>query len=290
MRSAAAVLLAAVMSLSVGCGGEEQRVRTIPIDGRPSAVVVQGGLVWVADDANHVVHMVDPKTEEVVGRPIDVSKNPITMTASPGLVWVGHAGGEVVVIDAETREKVKEISAGGSITGATFLAPSVWVADGLGDTVKAIDVRSKRVVATHRIGRGAVRIAAGDDTLWVSNKSNSVTRIDVGSGEQKVFDVGGGPIGLARDDDRIWVANSDDGTVQVVGRSNAVPTGRGPVAIAVWHGSVWVANQDAATVARVERETEETLDLGTNPRGIAAGEDAIWLVGTTEEAVVRIEP
>lgn len=268
------------------CGGDsEPVVETIAFDGRPSAVVTAQGKVWVADDENHQVHVFhregEPETD-----PIGVARNPIALAVGDGEVWVAHASGRLSSIDVRTREvSVEHTDPDASFTSVAVAGSRVFATDvdrGLWD--------GRRWLA---LEDGAVRVVASTDSLWVSGRDNTVARVDPDDGRERMHEVGFGPIGLAAVDGDVWVANSDDDSVQRVGERRFVPVGRAPVALVAADGRLYVANQDGRSISVVDpgrRSVERTIELDTQPRGIAAGLGAVWVVGTNRQALVRVVP
>jgi streptogramin lyase len=60
-------------------------------------------------------------------------------------------------------------------------------------------------------------------------------------------------------------------------------TGHGPGLIAVAHDGLWVANRHSGTVGRLDPQTLElsgTLRIRKSPVAIAAGHDAVWVLGS----------
>ncbi len=278
------------------CGRSVPSVITFPIDGHPSAVTVAGGFVWVADDGNHSVHTFDAKTGKEVGRPIEVSRNPIALSAGGGSVWVAHASGRVMPIEIRSRRAGRAIKVGGSLTGIDYDG-LVWVTDLEHDDLVSIEPGERKVTDRIRIPDGAVRVAADGD-LWTTNRENTVTRVAQGAVED-VIGVGMGPIGLAGSATTLWVANSDDATVSAIDirtskASEPIPVGRAPVAVVLTDDIVWVANQEDATLTRIDPEARtpigEPIDVGVHPRGLATDGTSIWVVGTNPEGVVRVDP
>lgn len=51
-----------------------------------------------------------------------------------------------------------------------------------------------------------------------------------------------------------------------------------------------MVNQDDRTLVSVDSEGElgEPLALGFNPRGVAAGDGAVWVVGTNPSRALRV--
>lgn len=295
-RLTAALAFAVLLVAGFGCSSDPTRSE---LPGRPSAVTVLRGRVWVADDQAHVVRVFDSGSATRVGEPIRVPRNPVALASASDAIWVGHAGGEVTRIDARTR-RTKIVEAGGSITGIAVRGWRVWAADLATRSLVEIDARTTALRRVYRLVQGVVRVTTAGDALWVTNSERTVTRVDPRAhAVGRPVPTGLGPIGLAFDGRRIWVANSDDGTVSRIavssGRSagQPVPVGRGPVAVAAVNGSVWVANQDDRTLVRIDadggRVVGDPISLNSSPRGVAAGEDSVWVVGTNPSRLVRVD-
>lgn len=268
------------------------------IDGHPSAVTTVGNHVFVADDVNHVVHVLDAQDGDATDEPIEVSRNPIALAAGGGSVWVAHADGRLAAVDARTRRIRDVIDVGGSLTGVTYAYGRVWATDLEHDDLIEVDPDELAVADRTRVKRGAVRVAAGAGrSLWVTNREDTVT--EVADGDVNVVrKVGSGPIGLAYDGRTMWVANSDDDDVSVLrgakGRSEGeVPTGDAPVGVVAFETGAWSVDQDGGTLTSLTRRGAPAIELGTHPRGAVGvewfGRREIWVVGSNPDAVVRVQ-
>lgn len=306
MKRTVWALSAAGALILPSCSSEPrpERVTFVEIDGRPSALTTARGVVLVADDENHVVHVLDENDGEPVREPIQVERNPIAMDAYDDEVWVGHASGALVRIDRSSLERDDAIDVGGSITGVDVVAGSVWVTDHARGRLIEIDASEGTVEQRITVPDGAVRVAVARDRAWVSNNENTVSAVDVSRGKVvETVEVGGGPIGLFFDGENVSVANSDDGTVSVIDESEreviaTYETGRGPVELtdggAAGVAGTWVVNQDDASVTRIGREPE-TIAIPVHPRDITDGGIALWIAGTdrgttNRNGVVRVLP
>ena len=279
-------------------GDGEPVVSKIAIDGRPSAAAVAAGLVWVTDDENHVVHVIDPSDDDFEGEPIPVDRNPIAIAGDERAVWVAHATGSVVRIDADTRRASEPIDVGGSLTGIAVSDRRVWVADLEKGEVVEIDPRGVRVVERIELRDGAVRVALGrEGDVWVSGQEDTVTKVSSRRSRPTV-PVGQGPIGLASGRGEIWVANSDDDTVTAIDPDEAevvatIGVGDAPVAVAASGDVLWAANQDDGTLSRIDQRTRQEagppIDVGTHLRELAVSETVVWAVGTNPSVVIRVD-
>jgi DNA-binding beta-propeller fold protein YncE len=68
----------------------------IPTDGDPSALVLAGGFVWIANGRAGTVTRIDATTNRVAGSPIDVDGVPQHIAAGAGAVWVAPQGDNLV--------------------------------------------------------------------------------------------------------------------------------------------------------------------------------------------------
>ncbi len=71
-----------------------------------------------------------------------------------------------------------------------------------------------------------------------------------------------------------------------------VPVGKEPQFMIQAHGSVWVSHQPQA-VSRIDPKTRTvlgTIKVGNSPAGMAASEEAVWVVNYGDRSVSRIDP
>ena len=99
---------------------------------------------------------------------------------------------------------------------------------------------------------GVQDLAVGAGAVWVlGRRSNTVTRVDVASGQKRVINVGKDPAGVAVGAGAVWVTNSGDDTVTRIDQGSLVTrvigVGDGPNRIAVGGGAV---GSPTATTAR----------------------------------------
>jgi DNA-binding beta-propeller fold protein YncE/predicted Ser/Thr protein kinase len=285
-------------------------VAEVPVGVDPEAVAVGEGGVWVANVEDETVSRIDPKTRRLV-RTTSIDKYPSDVAAGEGSVWVAHgAWAELSRIDPQRNEAAEPIAALGEVrrprTGfcvqplgsVAVGAGAVWFAcDGdLGrvdpETGKSLRVGYEAGLLT---SPSAVRpefsdIAFGLGSLWLANRAgNSVVEVDPATnrGARQVT-VGRAPSAVAVGWGAVWVANFEDDTVSridVPGRGQPVTVktilvGDGPVDVAVGEGGVWVANSRDRTVSHIdpkESEVGETIEIGSEPRRVAAGAEAVWV-------------
>jgi YVTN family beta-propeller protein len=195
-----------------------------------------------------------------------------SMTVAGGKVWVLGASGTVVGIDPATNAVVgkplrvpanaEAIAVGNRALWAASVAPGDLAAPG-DDTVTRIDLATGRSVATIKVRRAPLDLAALPGAVWVPNS-------------------GGGGDSVARIDPR---AN------RLAGRP--VTTGASPQSLVVGGGSLWVANHDARTVTRIDQASGKVvadIPVPSEPHRVAWGAGAAWVGNWHDNSVSRIDP
>ena len=274
-------------------------VVTVPIAGRPSAVTVAGGLVWVADDERGAVVTVDEKTGRVVGDPIKVGPGPVALAADDTRVWVADATGTLTGIAIRDRTSFNSLDVKGAFSSVAVGGGVVWVTDVENGQLwpAGYKVVAGGPVSGIRIPQGAVRVAVDGDSVWVTNGENTITRVDAKTlAVDAPITVGSGPIGLAVRDGVVWVANSEDDDVSRVtagltGPAPATHVAKAPIAVAVGVDGAWVISQDARRLTRLDGASGKvlrSLAINTRSRGIALGTDRVWIAGVEPNVVVGV--
>ena len=167
------------------------------------------------------------------------------------------------------------------------------------NAVGELDPGNARLVTEVPVGNGPSGIAAGPNSLWVSNAvDGTVSRLDpTGARPGTTIQVGGDPEAIAVGEGAVWVAKASARTIaQINPDSNTVvrtiAVGNGPTAIAVGAGAVWVANTIDGTVSRVNpRLGQETqvIAVGGQLGDIIISGDSVWVSRRDPGSVVRIE-
>jgi DNA-binding beta-propeller fold protein YncE len=304
VRRAAVALVALLAACSSGDptsapAPSRPRVEISPLEGRPSALVVSGGTVWIADDQRGVVVRLDAGNGRQLGAPIAVSPHPIAIDADDTSVWVGDRDGHLTRIDKATNTPNAVLPLGGQLTDVLVADGWVWVADIESGNIRLVDAATATTGRRIGVPAGAVRLARGQGRVWVSNLDHTVSSIEFGTfNVSEPLTVGNGPVGLATSEGAVWVGNSDDGTVSRVRASDGQPdgapikVGSGPVAVAVSGADLWVVNHDSRTASRVALDNaavlDAAIDLGTTPRDVDAVEGGVWVVGVEPSAAVLV--
>jgi streptogramin lyase len=164
--------------------------------------------------------------------------------------------------------------------------------------VVRIDPRSGEIVRTVEIARGVQDLAVGAGAVWVTNRaSDTITRVDVRTGAQRIIGVGRGPAGIALGGGSVWVANSEDSTVTRIERTPPYERATLGVAgqprfLAYGGGSLWVSTFATSTVVRIDGETGrpagDPIDVALNPTKLAVAGRTVYVVSAAGGRLERI--
>ena len=149
------------------------------------------------------------------------------------------------------------------------------------------------------VGNGPGPAAADADSVWVANTlDDTVSRVEIDSGQVATIDVGGEPAGIATGAGFTWVADATEGTIdQIDPRANrivgSIAVGNAPRGVAVAFGAVWVPTAVDGELVRIDLgrgKVTDRIPVGTAPSAITAGADALWVANEQAGVVVRVEP
>jgi YVTN family beta-propeller protein len=234
--------------------GSAVAVAALGVGAEPAAVTVR---------PNSVV-AIDPATNRVVEETVlqtGILPGPVAKGA--GSIWVGNLEDRSLTrIDPVANQVVKTIALRARPTAVAFGRGAVWVVDGQLGTLVRVDPDFDTVTDTI--------------SLWTPSTKYQGAGADVGEGA-------------------VWAAFGDATLARVPSTRDADAvrsTTAGPRALVVANGSVWVATA-AAEVQQFSPETWNSDPLsrwsvGPDPRGIAAGDDAIWVACRDDDSVWRI--
>ena len=161
-------------------------VQTILQPGGPSGLALDGETVWVAISRAGTVARIDARLNQVIAIiPVPCSAScwsaptPLPVAVANGAVWVRNEGiGTMSRIDPTTNRVAATLDVntfnGRSGQDALAVAPSrIWLG---GISIEAVDPATNRVVTT--IDQAAITLASGYGSLWVSDPSGRILRID----------------------------------------------------------------------------------------------------------------
>lgn len=159
-----------------------QVVATIPVGAEPIGLALGKTGVWVAGFRDSLLWRIDPRTNRILGSPVSVGQGPSAVIASPTGIWVASQSATVSRVDEE-RNAVVTFAVGQSASGVAAVGRQIWVSDYLGGSLWRVDATNNSVIAPAiPVGKGPVRLAVGNGTVWVSNVgSGTVSRVGGGS-------------------------------------------------------------------------------------------------------------
>jgi YVTN family beta-propeller protein len=204
----------------------------------------------------------------------------------------------LVRIDTAGNRAAGAVALGAQPTAVTVCGGSVWVTRA-GGTVSQIDPKTLAVHTVQVQGRPTDVANVGDLAAVVSGPPERVTMIDAGFGQiSNSFELSGAraaatAVAFGRD---VWVANPTARTLDrleppYTGISATVRLSGVPRLVAAGEEAVWVVG--GSTLWKVDAGAQRVLErirLAFSPQGVDAGNGGVWLVDRPGEAVVRVDP
>ena len=282
-------------------------VANVPLGTAPSGVAVGEGSVWVLDADDKTVSQIDSESRSVV-RTFSTSSTPTDIAVGAGAVWIGNAGAAGSVLpdsisrlDPESGVAVATIPLPPGKAGTAYnifpgsstqhIAAShdaVWVINP-DLTVSRIDPRTNRIVARIENVR-AENIAAGDGEVWITEPGR-VAEIDTSLdtiARRAELDSGGFLAALAVGGGAVWVTDPAGGNVWRIDTGpkltrRAISVGTWVGGVTFGEGAVWATNEVADEIHRIDPRTGAAKRIGsaTSPRGVDAGDGAVWLTASS---------
>jgi DNA-binding beta-propeller fold protein YncE/predicted Ser/Thr protein kinase len=264
----------------------------VALDGRPTAVTVCAGNVWVTS-AGGGVSQVDPKSFSVNRIRVGGTPSDVADVGDLAAVVSGSPGA-VTMIDAQFGRAGRPVplpNAGSSRGAAVAFGRDVWVANPGAGALDRLGPPYTQVASTVHLGGRPLYVAAGEGAVWVAGP-RTLWRIDAGRGQVRArtrlpftasaVAAGGGGVWLV-DTAAERLVRLDPATSAIVAR---IRVGRGPRAVAVGAGSVWVANTSDGTVSRVDPRRNAvvgTIPVRSTPIDLEVGVGAVWVVRRTND-------
>ena len=157
------------------------------------------------------------------------------------------------------------------------------------------------VSAPIAIGKGPLRVAAGDREVWATSAPDgTLSKIDTQTLEVSgaLVDLGRGVSGVAVGEGSVWVSSPRTGRVLQVDPVSRrvlarIDVGGRPGAIAVGGGRVWVADEAGAGVSAINAASGKLYKRGIVPHAaplrLAVGAGGLWVSSASTSAVRRID-
>jgi hypothetical protein len=283
---------------------QDVAIKTAVIGGRPNNIVLANGKAWVVRSGNPRLAVIDAKTVKRAPYSPRVG-NPSGEAAGFGKLWVINQDAPSLVpigLTSHRQEgKAVPLPSGGVAVAVAAARSSMWVGiRGNPALLLRIDPKNRdRPAKTIGLDDGLQNIAVGGGAVWIiARRANTVTRLDIASGNQRPIFVGDKPFGIAYGRGAVWVTNNGDDTVTRIDsgslNTSTIETGRGPKGIAVGANAIWVANSIASTVTRIDpeinRPSGDPISVATNPYGIDTFGKDVWVTSPSDHKVQRLTP
>ena len=264
-----------------------------------SALAQGAGAAYVTDDRRDLLLRFDPGSGRVEGSVHLAGRPTAMVLDGRDLWVADMVDNQVVEVDARTLHIVRSISVPSGPSGLAVLGPHVWVTSVVANEITAIDTRTGATGIPVDVVGGAVRVAAGFGALWITGTADSLTHYVPPSAAARTpklegITVGNGPIGVAAGAGSVWVADAQSGTVsQVDPRSLQVVhtsrVGGDPLSVGVAGGRVYVGDGTAQTLRTVyPSPSSKVLGIGTTPRCLFAVGGSIWVAGANPGRVLSV--
>jgi peptide/nickel transport system substrate-binding protein len=172
-----------------------------------AALAFGAGALWVADSVGDALLELDPASGALRRRlPLEVKPTSLVVGDRTVWV-ADYGGAVIAQVDGRTGRTLATVHVGNGPAALAVDGDAVWVANALDSTVSKVGATTGSLHATIPVGSGPTAIAARGGTIWVANQyAASVTRIDARRGTvARTERVAGGPTTLAPLGDAIWV-------------------------------------------------------------------------------------
>ena len=191
------------------------RSKTVKFDGDPVDLSAGNGSIWFLTSDGTLTE-IDPVSMKVIDTFDTGAETPGRAIPLAGYVWICECeAGRVAQFDPRKDEVVQELRLPehGFVIGVDSTDPEaelVWLLDPEANTLTPIDPETGETGRSIGVGGAAITDATiSDGSLWVASQTQ-VTRIDLPSLDQHVFDVpaglSAGSIALTPDGSMVWVA------------------------------------------------------------------------------------
>ena len=268
----------------VRLGADGKPAGGIELDGRPTAVTVCAGNVWVTT-ADGAVAEIDPHTLTVHRVPVSGTPSDVADVGNLAAVVSGPPE-HVTVIDAAFGQISGTIAlpdAGRSATAVAF-GPTIWVANPRRGSVDLLTPPYTAVSGTVPMPGPPRLLAVGEGALWAVG-GRDLWKV-VGREIRTRIRLPIAPVAVAAGNKGVWIVDGrapkllrlDPRTGRV---TKSIRVGRTPVAVAVGHRSVWTVNRGDGTVSKIDparNVVTSTVDVGSDPVDVVAGLGSVWVV------------
>jgi streptogramin lyase len=183
------------------------RLRSVPLEGQPIAIVGGFGAIW-ALDTRGVVSRLDPRSAKVTGRMATGSSRPYNLWVGAGSLWSADDGtGEVLRIDPVRRKVVARIAVGDGPADMIFRRGRAWVINHRDRGLVVIDAATNRPRRLATVpGDAPERLAWASGSLWATGRGTDLVRLDPSTGAvEATVEIGAGGIDVVAAAGSLWV-------------------------------------------------------------------------------------
>ncbi len=164
--------------------------------GRAHSLAVVGGILWVGHGPPPGrVDMIDPRTGQSAGAPLEVDGTPVSIVGGGGSLWVADSYGEVYRFDSATHQRVTRVSVDSVAFELAASRDAIWVAASNGvlgprSVIRRLDIRTGQLAADsvspvrRMTFEGLNGMAVGEGALWVASKGE-LTRFDLAAAPRR---------------------------------------------------------------------------------------------------------
>jgi YVTN family beta-propeller protein len=203
------------------------------------------GAVWAVANLTSTVSRIDTATGRVTAT-VHVGNGPYDVEWGFGSAWVSNSSDGTVSRITGTKV-VKVIKVGVEPNGLSAIGRYLWITDHTAGKLLRLDPRTNKVTGSVTLA-GADWVTAAAGSLWVSQETNQIARVDPMS--LKVLarvPVQRNPLGSAVVEGKLWVPCIDSSVIVVIDPRTAkvvrtIPGGPSPIVVLPAGGHVWVSH------------------------------------------------
>ena len=275
-------------------------VADVPIGGRPVAIAVGAGAVWVANGDDQTVVRIDPHSRKVVKTIGGLGTNVSDVAVGFGGVWVaGGNDGTLTRIDPALNAPGEPVDVGkdtGPVPQAVFLVATgggnVWATRG--NALLRVNPDDHQVTKTIAVSRPQ-GLGVGAGSVWVTKLNEHLLRFEPNSGKRTGDqDMSSSVFSPVVQDNSLWLVSYgespqilrvDPSTLTEAAPAIPFTIDRYPFDLASGEGAVWTVSPPDGSLWRIDPATTRAtrlVQVGHHPVAVAAGEGAVW-VGVQEE-------
>ena len=228
------------------------------LDGPPCGIAWADGSLWVGVLQAHQLLRLDPGSGEVQ-QTIALAGDPWDVQPGGGRVWVVDRGVPAVIgFDAKTGTPGPMFTTDFTATGLAYVDGHAWVAVRGTRQVIRLTAGGDAAETSQDAGSQPTWFADGGGSLWVTDLSGAVIRIDPASGRAAAaVQLDGMPRDPVFAFGALWVAESSHGILYRISPDTDAVTGMVELKVGIWTveqvgQEVWVENFSDSEIYRID--------------------------------------